>query len=218
MINNTKKYKGSKISQVQSRAGIYAWYYKPLITNSEKLAGAIENIVESSTLNLSTKVSGRYGAQYISNSEASIMFGSREKNARMVIDECISSGEDKLFDFIKSEDLVMFSRPLYIGISKDLYTRTYEQHYKLLQSYWDEHSTVTKYLNANKGACIQDLIDDLDVKHSFALEARIKGIPNRDLLLVVNYHDDGIKRHNSESQRPIEKLLHLITDPVCGRR
>ncbi|MFH0288045.1 GIY-YIG nuclease family protein [Vibrio owensii] len=215
----TKKYKGSKIAQVKESGGIYAWYYRPSIPSYEKLANTVDQIVQSSCLSISTQISGRYGAKHLSDSQALLTFGYKELSPREIVDNCIRDGGDELLSFLQDEDVILFSRPLYIGISKNLYSRTFEQHYRKLQSYWEEDSSVSKFLRIKPDASVQDLINELDEKHSFALEARVKRVPPRDLLLVVNYRDELAEQTTKmSSERKVEQLLHLMTDPVLGRR
>lgn len=89
-----------------------------------------------------------------------------------------ASGDEPFMQwFFRSPQFVQFSRPVYIGIARNLYTRIYGQHFLSLTDYWDDHSRVSLYIRANSEASVQNVMDSLDIQHSFALEARVRVSP-----------------------------------------
>ena len=117
-----------------------------------------------------------------------------------------------------------FCRPIYIGITeRPLRTRLYDEHYLALDELWTETSPVSRYLAANDSRTDFDVIaNELGLKHTFALEARVRGIRPRDLLVHVMYMpssamDDMVGDGLTEPLRDLERLLHLLSFPVCGR-
>jgi hypothetical protein len=94
-----------------------------------------------------------------------------------------------------------------------------------LTQLWDDSSAVSRFLAANEDVTVQTVMDRLDLSHSFALEARVRGISAKDLMVTVLVTermpkaigpDDG--GSDSSTRRALERLLQLLSDPICGRR
>jgi len=78
---------------------------------------------------------------------------------------------------------------------------------------------------ANDHVTVQAVMDSLDLPHSFALEARVRGISSKDLMvtvLVTEHMPTAIGSDDtgsdSSTRRALERLLQLLSDPICGRR
>jgi len=88
---------------------------------------------------------------------------------------------------------------------------------------WEYDSAVSRFLRATPGASVEMVMSQTGQGHSFALEARVRGVLPRDLMAYA-YElpelagaNDGDQDEQS-GRRALERLLQLITDPVCGRR
>lgn len=221
-----KEYQGGKITSIPEKPGLYAWYYRPLSVSAESALNAIRRffLAENAVV---TKIDQRYGMKLLINGHGELVFGAEEQSAEEAIEKALSSSKDFLDWFFKSESFVYFSRPLYIGIAKNLYERVYVQHYSALLDYWSEGSQVSRFVNANPDVGVQGVMDKLGVNHSFALEARVRCIPPRDLMVAVLETDTMPKAigvdtdslsDESSTRRSLERLLQLMADPICGRR
>ncbi|NET62549.1 MAG: hypothetical protein F6K47_42570 [Symploca sp. SIO2E6] len=169
----------------------------------------------------------RYGVRLISQSLLETVYGAQRQSASEILSEAITRADNFLTDFFKSDAVQFFTRPIYIGIAQDLYTRVYLQHYLSLDEMWDNDSLVSKYLNVFPLATVQSTIDALNIHHSFALEARVRNIAPRDLMVNIFTtdslpvdigSDSDDPQFDTASRRALEKLLQLVSDPICGRR
>jgi hypothetical protein len=155
-----------------------------------------------------------------------VEYGGERESPTAVVDAALSVAPELVFSFLSSETLVLFTRPIYIGIAVDLYERVYVQHYQLMDQLWQDQSDVSRFLSAYPGADVEAVTRQLGVPHSFALEARVRGLPLRDLLVHIWAMEslsgfDATSTQDTGSGKPrevLEKLLHLLADPVCGRR
>jgi hypothetical protein len=228
MMQESHKYQfqGSRISRVPSYSGLYAWYYKPLVVDEEAIVKTLTSFIDISTKVL-TEIEMRYGLKLTSKSILRAEFGSQKQSAYEVINQVASQSDNFLTDFFKSNFVQSFSRPIYIGIAKNLNTRVYNQHYSNIVEMYDITSPVNRYLSIHSNATVQEVMDNLELPHSFALEARVRNIAPRDL--VVNIfttdllpNDIGIDsddpQFDTPSRRALERLLQLVADPICGRR
>ena len=205
--------------------GLYAWYYRPIAPSRSSLVNTLSRLL-SSTPAISTKVTQRYGLRYVSEGTTSVVLGSEERTVRESIIEAMDTAPHYFEDLLQSEQFQSFCRPIYIGIAKSLRERVYAQHYVSLIEYWDHEHRITKFLNAHPQADIQFVMEQLDLTHSFALEARVLGIAPRDLAVslyqtpelpsTIGSDSDG--KSDSSTRRALERMLQLLTDPVCGRR
>lgn len=205
--------------------GLYAWYYRPIAPSRANLVRTLARLL-SSTPSISTKVTQRYGLRYVSEGTTSVLLGSEERSISESIADAMDTAPHYFEDLLQSDQFQSFCRPIYIGIAKSLRDRVYAQHYVSLIEYWDDGHRVTKFLNAHPEADIQILMEQLDLTHSFALEARVLGIAPRDLAVslyqtpnlpsTIGPDSDG--KNDSSTRRALERMLQLLTDPVCGRR
>lgn len=216
-------YRGAKISKVKSEPGIYAWYYKPFSKDWNLISKHLNKIF-SNQAQLETKVSLRYGLSLISKSEATLAFSSDHSELHSLLETFDVSTIEAFSFFLKSEYLNFFTKPLYIGIAKNLNDRVFKGHYTLLTQYSEPSSSVSKYLSSNPDSTVNTVMKDLNLRQSFALEARVRNISPNDLVVYtfptndIPIEDDDKDGNEPSMRRNIERVLQLLTDPVCGRR
>lgn len=217
---------GNQISKIPQVSGLYAWYYKPLIPDSSILIPTLISFLDTPG-QLSTQINLRYGINLVAKSSLKMFYGSQNQSIEEITNEAMKKAESFIIDFFKSEAVQFFTRPIYIGIAKNLYMRVYEQHYLVLTGMWDDNSQISKYLNIHPEVNIQTVIDELNLPHSFALEARVRKIPPRDLMVHIFTtdelpndigNDDENSKLDTQQRRSLEKLLQIMADPICGRR
>lgn len=224
---NSSQYRfqgGNQISSIPSLSGLYAWYYKPLIFDIETLSQTIISFFDDEPL-IESQINFRYGIKLKSKSSLKILHGSKGKLISELLPEAFQSSGDLIMDFFQSDLVSCFTKPIYIGIAKNFYTRVYEQHYLSLDRMWNDDSKISKYLAVHPNVSVQEVIDELNLKHSFALEARVRQIAPRDLMVNI-FSTDRIPRgidededeYESSDRRTLEQLLQVIADPICGRQ
>ena len=218
------QFQGSQVARVPNIPGIYAWYYKPLVINAENIGNVLSSFFKESG-EISSEIKMRYGLRFVSNSFVETVYGSRHESIEDILSDSILSADQFLVDLFKSNALFFFTRPIYIGIAKNLYERIYSQHYLSISELWDDDSSVSRHLKYFPEATTQEVIKKLGINHSFALEARVRRIPLRDLMVHIfpteSIPADALEDDSEESnpsRRALEKLLQLISDPICGRQ
>jgi hypothetical protein len=218
------QFQSSQVHRVPELSGLYAWHYKPLVIESQNLSQTISSFFDSPGA-ITNEIGLRYGMYMISESKLSIVYGSQQQSIAEVVHFAATNADQFLIDFFKSELAQVFTRPVYVGIARNLHKRI-NQHYNLLQDMWDDNSPVSRYMSAKPDSSVQEIMDKLSLQHSFSLEARVKKIPTRDLavnIFTTNKlpsdigSDDGTQ-DESVARRSLERLLQLIADPICGRR
>lgn len=218
---------GSQIARVPKISGLYAWYYRPLVVNDSKTVSKTLSSFLDSPGKISTEIQMRYGVRWVSNSFLDVVYGFKKQKTSEVIEEAVACAENFVLTFLKSNSVHFFTRPIYIGIAKNLYQRVYGQHYSYLDELWNDNSPVSKHLQVFPDATVQSTMEKLNLPHTFALEARVRKIPPRDLFVHIYPTNElpadiGPDTDNPESdtasRRALEKLLQLVADPICGRR
>lgn len=217
--------RGDNVVEAPQRAGLYAWYYRPVSPTKKNLIETLGRMLTTKPI-IKTTVTQRYGIRFVSETPGNVVLGNDEYDISKSINEAFELAPQYLISLFESNQFVYFYRPIYIGIAKNLRERIYSQHYSSLIDYWDEENGVSKYLKSNGNASINNVMGHLDLPHSFALEARVLGISPRDLvvcafptdLLPENIGSDVEIENEPKSRRALERLLQLLTDPVCGRR
>jgi hypothetical protein len=209
------QFRASAISKVPHTTGLYAWYYKPCAFDQDSIKGTFTSILNN-PIEVSNSIQMRYGMRYISTSQLSLVFGHKQQGISDVINEVIATAGEFLSNFFKSDAVQTFTRPIYIGIAKDLYSRVYDQHYCSLITMWEDASPVSKYLSINSDATVQGVMDNLGIRHSFALEARVRQIVPMDLIVHV-YPTESLPKDigpdvddpqcESAARRALETLL-----------
>ena len=219
-----QEFQGSRVAYVPDKPGLYAWYYRPTSIRREATPGALTRFLTSET-RITTHVHHRYGVRVVGQSFGETVLGAEQQAVGAAVAEAFDAAEPFLDWFFRSEQFVHFCRPVYIGIARNLYERIYSQHYLALTDYWDNSSQVSRFVAANSQATVQNVMDRLDLPHSFALEARVRGISSKDLMVSVLVTEDmpaGIgpdtPMSDSSTRRALERLLQLLSDPICGRR
>lgn len=224
--NFQHQFQGGQISRVPSCPGLYAWYYKPLVLDEKTIVKVLSSFIENSS-EILTEVEMRYGLKLVSKSLMKAEFGVQKQSAKQIIHQVVEEADSFFMDFFKSDIFQSFSRPIYIGIAKNLNTRIYKQHYLSLVDMHDMSSPVTSYLTGFPETTVQDVMNKLSLPHSFALEARVRNIAPRDLTVHVFTTnslpsnigiDSEDPQFDAPSRRALERLLQLIADPICGRR
>jgi hypothetical protein len=215
---------GSRICYVPDKPGIYAWYYRPTSISRQSTPSTLTRLLSSET-RITTHVNQRYGMRTIGPSIGETVLGAEQQVVSAAVAEAFEEAEPFLDWFFRSEQFAHFCRPVYIGIARNLYERVYNQHYLSLTDYWDDTSQVSRFISANSQATVQNVMDRLGLAHSFALEARVCGISSKDLMVSVLVTEEmpaGIgpdsPASDSTTRRALERLLQLLSDPICGRR
>jgi hypothetical protein len=218
---------GHDIANLRDISGLYAWYYRPFSQNHESLVETVSQFFDGAGRG-KLVIYQRYGMRLLLEGEVRVGFGKQEDLSHDVINEVAEKAKEFIWWFFESEAAVTFSRPLYVGIAKNLRNRVYQQHYCTLSEYWDDDSKVSRYLRStNSTPKVEDVMNHLDLPRSFALEARIRGISPNDLVACVFetgglLHDldeeSDFGEAEAQNRRSLERLLHLLTDPILGRR
>lgn len=220
------QYQGPQIASVPTRAGLYAWYYKPLVVDKETVGRTLSTFMESPGI-MSTEIRMRYGVILEGNTNLSVSYGAQRQAAAEVLEDAIERAGTFFSDFFKSKTLQLFTRPIYIGVAKNLYQRVYQQHYLTLDEYWGVDNPINKFLTSFPTSDVQSVINRFDLQHSFAIEARVRGISPRDLAVHVYPTDELPRDIGPDSDDPLadtptrlalERIFQLLADPVCGRR
>lgn len=217
-----KKYQNTSIADIPAKPGLYAWYFRPrtLMTPHTKEI-FLKMLGERPRLQASIAL--RYGKKLTAETECRVRIGSDGSSIEQTICDCFESSSELLTELFSSESFSTFLRPIYIGISKNVFERVYKNHYFSLTEYWDPASSVSKLLNAMPDISVQDAMDRLDIPHSFALEARIFGIRPNELTVSIYQTEaalnfDESSEYDQQEHRAIERLLQLLSDPIFGRR
>lgn len=220
------EFQGHKITNIPNTSGVYSWYYKPLTITRVSLSNTLGQFLKSES-RITTSIIQRYGVRVRAEGSGTTVLGSEEQSIPEALEQAFANGEEFLTWFFRSPHSVHFSRPIYIGIAKNLYDRVHNQHYVTLLDYWDQDHKVSKFISARPGAVVQEVMDELEVPHSFAIEARVKGIRPRDLMVAILETecmpldigpDLESSVNESGTRRSLERILQLLSDPICGRR
>ena len=167
-----QEFQGSQVANIPDLPGLYAWYYRPAAVNRQITANTLARFFSPESA-VKTVVTQRYGMQLVSKAVGEVLLGADEQPLSAAISAAFEISEPFLQWFFRSPQFVQFSRPVYIGIAKNLYNRVYSQHYLSLTEYWDAESRVSRFISAISDASVQDVMNSLDIQHSFALEARV---------------------------------------------
>ncbi|HJU16003.1 MAG TPA: hypothetical protein VJ770_06005 [Stellaceae bacterium] len=218
------EFQGSRIAHVPDQPGLYAWYYRPIAIHRETTPETLARFL-SGHARISTEIQQRYGVRIAGEVVGEMLLGTDRQPVRDAIVQAFDEAEPFLNWFFRSAQFAYFCRPVYIGIAKNLYERVYNQHYLSLTEYWEDTSRVSRFLAANELATVQEVMDCLDLPHSFALEARVRGVSSKDLMVSVLVTGDipsaigpDTGTSDSSTRRALERLLQLLSDPICGRR
>jgi hypothetical protein len=217
--------RGDRVIDAPEVPGLYAWYYRPVRPEQAELVSTWKRLL-SNQPTISTRVTQRYGVRYVNEGVGSIVIGSDEVDIAEAIKEALERAPAYFESLLASHQFIHFCRPIYIGIAKNLRERIYSQHYLSLIDYWDEERRVGRFLKSHPEATVSFAMERLELPHSFALEARVMGISPRDLSVSLfptpkvpdSIGADSENGSESATRRALERLLQLLTEPVCGRR
>lgn len=217
----SRPYPSSKLHDIPHVPGLYAWYYRPRVASWPSVRAQVSRIFDSA-LPLEARATLRYGVSLTAKMRARMSIGFGELRIDQVLEALGSREEAVVLDFLRREHSAFFTRPLYIGIASDLRTRVYKQHFLDLTALWEEGAGVSRFLRSNPGASVDEVMAQLAVPHSFALEIRVRGIEPRDLMVYIQEVPDlppeGDADDEQSPRRSLERVLQLLTDPICGRR
>jgi VanZ family protein len=220
---------GGDIATAPHATGIYAWYYRPRVfygDGKDGVAAAISQFMNTRT-RLEAEVKVRYGLRFRGESDLDTLYGTDRVPAASVITDAVDKAGDFVKAFIQGLMTPHFAKPLYIGIAKVLHNRVYKDHYLDLCNLWDSSSSVSRYLSSHRDASIHDVLTDLRLNHSFAIEARVRNLAPRDLVVFVCPTKELLKIEDATAAdggedspvlRTLEQVLQLLADPICGRR
>jgi hypothetical protein len=217
--------RGDRVIDAPNEPGLYAWYYRPIRPNKDNLLATWGRLLATNPT-ISTRVTNRYGIRYVNEGYSNVVLGAEERSIAEVIKEALEQAPHYVEALLQSDQFIIFCRPIYIGIAKSLRERIYSQHYLSLIEYWDDENRVSRFLRSHEDATVQFVMESLDLPHSFALEARVMGITPRDLSASIfptpkapeSIGADSDINAESSTRRALERLLQLLTEPVCGRR
>jgi hypothetical protein len=225
-ITTQTEYQGSQIARIPHQQGLYAWYYKPGVIDEQAISKTLSSFL-GTTIEISTSIQMRYGVRLISTSPLNLVCGEQQETASKVLDEAIANADKFFLDFFKSNAVQIFTRPIYIGIAENLHKRVYRQHYLSLTEMWDDNHPVSRHLTAYPQATVESVMKLLSLSHTFALEARVRQIAPRDLVVHIFPTttlpkdigpDSDEPKQDTAARRALERLLQLVADPICGRR
>jgi hypothetical protein len=228
-LPEVKELQGDDIATAPKATGIYAWYYRPRVfygAGTEGVVAAIGQFMNART-RLESEVKVRYGLRYRGESDLQALYGSDRIPASDLVAASVAAAGDFIKAFIQGLMTPCFAKPLYIGIAKVLFNRVYRDHYMDLCGLWESTSAVSRYLSSHQDASIHGVLSDLGLTHSFAIEARVRNLAPRDLVVYVCPTKDLLKLDSASDSddgedspllRSLEQVLQLLADPICGRR
>lgn len=202
------EFQGSNIVDTPELPGIYAWYYKPRLLGDREVEILVKLI--TNPCSVKTEIAMRYNLVWATDSDASVLYGKERNSINKVIAELINDGGDLTRHFIQKFMAPHFAKPLYIGISDNLSTRV-KSHYNSLTQLWDSDARVSRYLAGHPNADVEEVLEQLGLDHTFAIDARVKGIVPRDLVVCVCLVETPVELRN------LEQVLQILADPICGR-
>ena len=203
------EFQGDNIIETPELPGIYAWYYRPRVLGDDEAKTLGRLIARPSSVK--TEIAGRYGLMWAVDSDVDVLYGAERQPVNQVVSEAVVGGDDLMESFLQNLMVPYFAKPLYIGIDTKNLHRRINEHYDLLDQQSDPNAPVSKYLAAHPNATVEEVLKRFELPHSFAAEARIKGIAPRDLVVYVCPIKD------SGRLRDLERILQILADPICGR-
>ena len=204
---------GSDIVDTPECPGIYAWYYRPRVFGDRE-AEILGKLITVPS-HVKTEIALRYGLMWTTASEVDVLYGAGRQPAAEIVSEAVGIGGNLVESFFKNLMVPYFAKPLYIGRSENLFQRVYKGHYVLLTELWEPDNSVSRYLAAHPHATVKEVLEKLKLSHSFAVEARVKGLRAGDLKVCVCQMELS---DNQAELEELEQILQLLADPICGRR
>ena len=210
------EFQGSDIVATPECPGIYAWYYRPRAfgTGTKSVAEIMGKLI-TNPAGVKTEIAIRYGLTWKVDSDVNVLHGEKRDPAHEVVSGLVADSGDLVKSFLQNLMVPYFAKPLYIGIANKNLRRRIKEHYDLLDRLWDSNTLVSKHLEDHPDATVEEVLKQFNLPHSFALEARVKRITPRDLLVCV-YQIERLD--NLDDLGKLEQILQLLADPICGRR
>lgn len=215
--------RASRVYTAPSEPGLYAWYYRPSSTDPKSLAAQIANLcIGPANAAFSLKLD--YGLRFESRAQSTTRT-SDGKSLAEVIEEAFSESLDVLSEMLSNHLAPFFTRPIYIGMASSLRSRLYDGHFKEMLDLWDPDHPVSIFLETTEttsrhpAEIVEMVCRKLSIPHSFALEARIRGFATNELFvhyIVMPNAKTGNTADKGE-RRAAERLLQLVSLPVCGK-
>ena len=205
------EFQGSGIIDTPELPGIYAWYYRPRVLGDREAKTLGRLITRPSSVK--TEIAMRYGLMWEVDSNVNVLYGGQRTRqpADKVVSDAVVDESTLITSFLQNLMVPYFATPLYIGIdTKNLRVRV-KSHYNSLTRFWDSDAPVSRYLAGHPDADVEEVLDYLSLDHSFAINARVKGIAPRDLLVCVCPVETPVEL------RRLEQILQILADPICGR-
>ena len=201
----------SDIGDAPQQPGIYAWYYRPR-TFGNREAETLGRLITNPS-SVRTEIVMRYGIMWEADSDVDVMHGGKQKRQRAnkFISDSIIYGSPLIKSFFQNSMVPYFATPLYIGIDNKNLHRRIKEHYDSLSQLWEPNGGISKYLGEYPEASVQDVLNQFDLDHSFAINARVKQIAPKDLVVCICPVD------SQDRLRDLEQILQILVDPICGR-
>lgn len=221
-------FQASETAKVPEVPGIYAWYYRPLATSplaleaiAERLSALIHTPAE-----LVAEVRLSYNMRLKARAQLSRQVGRKHEYEHIKADvlDLVRDTPEFFRSFVREALVPHFSRPLYIGIATNLRRRIHTEHWMTLSELEDANSSASRFLRSNPNASLTQYLRALGENHSFAAEARFRGISARDIAAQVYSLDPGGSgepltqdTEDTPRWRSLERVLQLLAEPFCGR-
>ena len=206
------EFQGRDIGDTPELPGIYAWYYRPYVFGDRE-AKTLGRLITSPS-SVKTEIVMRYGLMWEVDSDVNILHGRKQNRqpADKVVSETVLNESNLITSFLQNLMVPYFATPLYIGIdNKNLRVRV-KKHYDLLTQLWEPEDPISKYLGDHPNADVEEVLNQLRLHHSFAINARVKGIAPKDLVVCV------CPVEIPGRLRDLERILQILADPICGRQ
>ncbi|MEZ4448304.1 MAG: hypothetical protein R3B09_02410 [Nannocystaceae bacterium] len=207
--------------------GLYGWYYTPTFSNEAEFTKQIAALCISAGP-IEGRVTIDYGVSLRYESIAQPRYS--DESEHVLIREALKSHLPAVRNAFENFLVPFFTRPIYIGMAKNLRSRLYTDHYKALVECWEPTHPVSGFLAGYTGTencrvLVDTLMTEFSLSHSFALEARVRGFSPRDLrafFIETSDFEPATKAGLTEEQeratrRTVERLFQLISLPICGR-
>lgn len=212
-MKNVFEFQGSTIVDIPENPGIYAWYYRPLTLGKREVE--ILGKLITSPSRVKTEITLRYGLSWTTDSDVDVQYGINRQPVNDILLDIVKSDGNLIREFFESLMIPYFAKPLYIGRTENLYQRVYKDHYISLRELWEPDTSVSRYLIGHPNATVSEVLEQLNLPHSFAVEARVKGVTPGDLRACVWQVEHLDNQHELGN---LEQILQLLTDPICGRK
>lgn len=205
--------------------GLYAWYYRPHSADRKVLAAQVANLcIGPADANFSLRLD--YGLRFETRAQSTTQT-SDGKNLHEVIEEAFAESLDVLSNTLRNHLAPFFTRPIYIGMASSLRSRLYDGHFKEMLDLWEPDHPVSTFLETfetkphHPTEIIEIVSRKLGIGHSFALEARVRGFTVNELsvhYIVMSEPEEASSNGSGRGERrAAERLLQLISLPVCGK-